>query len=85
MSLKPQVGKTSVLIWIKLHKCPCKVHHVDECYKQLDNLAQGHNTAISQENLNDPPMPLNLISAVKCNVNCEFEGTSLTGGYKLKT
>ena len=28
---EPQVGKTSVLTWIKLHKCPCKVHHVNEC------------------------------------------------------
>ena len=51
-------GNTSVLTWIKLHKCPCKVHHVNKCYKQLYNLAQGHNTAISQENQNDPPMPL---------------------------
>ena len=34
---------------------PCKVHHViNECYKQLNNLAQAHNIAISQENQNDP-------------------------------
>ena len=48
MLLKPKVGKTSVLTGIKLHKWPCKVHHANECYKQLNNLAQGHNT-ISQE------------------------------------
>ena len=58
--LKPQVGKTSVLTWIKLHKCLCKVHHVNECYKQLFNLAQGHNAAISQGNQIDQPMPLNI-------------------------
>ena len=43
---------------IKLHKCPCKVRHVNECYKQLYNLAQGHNTTISQENQMTPPMSL---------------------------
>ena len=55
-NLKPEVGKTC-LILIKLYKCPRKVHHVDECYKQLYNLAQGHNTAISLENENDPLVP----------------------------
>ena len=60
MHLKPEVGKTSVLTWITLHKCPCKVHHVNECHKQLDNLAQGQNTAISQEIQNEPPMPLTI-------------------------
>ena len=46
---------------IKLHTCPCKVHHVDECYKQLHNFAKGHiNTALSQENQNDPLMPLTM-------------------------
>ena len=60
--LKPEVGKTSVLTWVKLHKRPCKVHHVNKCYKQLYNLAQGHNTAISQKNQNDPPMPLNKLN-----------------------
>ena len=59
----PEVGKTSVLTWIK---CPCKPHHVNECCKQLYNLPQGRNTAISQENQNDPPMPLNY---------CYFSGT----------
>ena len=58
--LKPEVGKTSVLTWTKLHKCPYKDHHVNECYKQLHILAQGHNTGISQENQNDPPMPLSV-------------------------
>ena len=54
---KQNVGKTSFLTWIKLHKRPCKVYHVSECYKHLFNSAQGHNIAISQENQNDSPMP----------------------------
>ena len=60
LSLKSEAGKTSDLIWIKLHKCPCEVYHVYECYIQLYNLAQGHNTDISQENQNNPPLPLKI-------------------------
>ena len=66
ITLKPRVGNTSVLTWIKLHKCPCKVHHVNECYKQLYNLAQGHNTAIwiSHEKSKWPTYVFNVTSNV---------------------
>ena len=61
-SLKPEGSKTSVLTWMNLHKCPCNVHHVNKCYKQLNNLAQGHNTGISQETQYYLPMPLIVVS-----------------------
>ena len=38
-----------------------KFTYVNKCYQELDNLAQEHNTAISQENQNDPPIPLKII------------------------
>ena len=67
--LKPAVGKTSVLTWIKLHKCPCKVHIVMNATNSyttwpMDTIL----TAISQENQNDPPMSLtvNLVETGSC-------------------
>ena len=51
-NLNPRLVKYLFLTWMKVHKCPCKVHHVNECYKQSYNLAQGHN--FFQENQNDP-------------------------------
>ena len=59
--LKPEVCKTSVLTWIKLHKCPCKVYHVNEYYKQLYNLAKPRvkYCYIFPRKMNDLFMPLN--------------------------
>ena len=59
--LKPEVGKTFVSTWMKLHKCPCKVHHdVNECYKQLYNFRTWPwgTKLLFPGNQNDPPMPV---------------------------
>ena len=67
--LKPEVGKTSVLTWIKLHKCPCKVHHVMIATNSYTTWPK--DTAISQENQNDPPMSL-MVNLVETGSSIKF-------------
>ena len=56
IDVKGDIGVPDVGTWIKLHKCPAKVHAL----KQFMQLCKGQYTVISEENLNDKPLGLNM-------------------------
>ena len=53
-----------ICYWIMLHKCPCKVHHINATHSVTLELGQRDNTAFSHENKNDPPMHWSKISKI---------------------